>query len=486
MSYRILLVVTTLAIMGIIQLYTMGNDEYFSNVGIFQSALALDVGSTASSATSSASSTASSATSSASSTASSATSSASSTTSSASSDVSSTVSSTTNDVSSTGSSTTSLEDAYSNLTSGYSIEELDLATIDITNSTDATIIIPIIVTNEETSGQTVTTLPSTKIIPGQQIVISVDDSLIPSYGGLKQIILPVSQTAKPIGETLLKELFVAEISNKLPSSIPLGNLNEDPILFVSVKYLFEEAGIGYNWGDPANYSPAPMMTLVVNKTDMDSVQRDSLDCPILEAFTLSDGSWTSNGLGEISSRPISQTQCYITVQTQHFSKFAFSLKHIDSIENTGPGQFGVGTVLTDLQGPSSGVIGEDNSEGSISLFSLMKFINPSLIANAELSEGFSNPGFIANAEQLEGFSNLECSQGRTHVIMTGQYTNGDTPYKIIFLKIHLLDSKGNVLSSAGDYISDVGPHETKNFLILTRHHGNYDSCSVQIQQKFTR
>ncbi|MBI5697454.1 MAG: hypothetical protein HZC29_02935, partial [Thaumarchaeota archaeon] len=238
-----------------------------------------------------------------------------------------------------------LDVSFPSLTDGLTITDaIGLPNYTISDVTSVISTIPTIVTSSNsTTGQFIVA-PLGQIIPGQQIIILVESSVIPRYGGLKEIALQPAIDATPIGDTI-EEWMTIEVDNKIPSSMPTAGLSEVPIIFLNVQYPYEQTGIGFNWGDPANFASPPTMTLVVNKTDSDSVQKDDKGCPLVDPYTLSSGVWTGNGLGEIFSRSIDSDRCEITIQTQHFSKFAFSLRHITSIHSSSPGTFSLGSVV---------------------------------------------------------------------------------------------------------------------------------------------
>ncbi len=81
----------------------------------------------------------------------------------------------------------------------------------------------------------------------------------------------------------------------------------------------------------------------------------------------------------------------------------------------------------------------------------------------------------------EGFSNLQCRKGDRYVEMVGKYTNGETPYDIISLRLVLLDSAGNILAIGSGTISDLGSYETKYFNAIARYHQDYASCDIQVE-----
>lgn len=158
----------------------------------------------------------------------------------------------------------------------------------------------------------------------------ITDSLIPSFGGLKEIDLQSSPSATSTGGTAPEEWFVAEVNNKIPSLITSSGIQGTLFLFANIQYPFEQTGIGFNWGNPSIFNVSPTLTLVVNKTSLTTIQKDSLGCPVVQAYTLSSGTWTTSGLAELSSISISPSKCQIKIETQHLSKFAFSMAHISS------------------------------------------------------------------------------------------------------------------------------------------------------------
>lgn len=81
---------------------------------------------------------------------------------------------------------------------------------------------------------------------------------------------------------------------------------------------------------------------------------------------------------------------------------------------------------------------------------------------------------------LQSFSNFTCTAGIGNVLLTGHFTNGDTPFKVVFLKMLVLDSNWHILSTGYGNISDVKPHETKSFTAVARFSGNYSSCTIQV------
>ncbi|HEV2192358.1 MAG TPA: hypothetical protein VGR54_01930 [Nitrosopumilaceae archaeon] len=256
-----------------------------------------------------------------------------------------------------------LSTSFPPLTSGLTvISTIGLPNYTLPNSTAVVAVIPTTITTvNSTSGQIVATPPLVRIIPGQQMIIPAADSSIPSFGGLKKIDLRSSPTATSTGGTAPDEWFVAQVDNKLPSSIPSSGIQGSLVLFINLQHPFEQTGIGFNWADPATFAVSPTLTLVVNKTSDISIQKDSSGCPVVQAYTLSSGTWTTNGLSEISSTSISASKCQVKIQSQHLSKFAFSLAHLSSLSSS-VGLSGQGAVSAGTLGGGSGTAQEASAQ----------------------------------------------------------------------------------------------------------------------------
>ncbi|TBR11052.1 MAG: hypothetical protein EPO62_02520 [Candidatus Nitrosotenuis sp.] len=133
-------------------------------------------------------------------------------------------------------------------------------------------------------------------------------------------------------------------------------------------------------------------------------------------------------------------------------------------------------------------------------------IFPDWVKNAArqwIEDKMSDSDFLAALQQLvdqkilsapivneqpraEGFGNTQCNRGFNHVEMIGRYTNGDTPYQIISLRLLLLDDKGEILATGSGMISNVGPHETKYFNAIARYHSDFTSCEIQVESKIAK
>src|SRR6267143_2111552 len=232
-----------------------------------------------------------------------------------------------------------------NKTNSGIINTIGLENYSLPNSTNLVSIIPTIVARvNATTDYVAATPPLSGIIPGQEMIIPVTDSLLPSFGGLKKIDVQSSPSVNSGKNNA--NWFVFEVDKKIPSSLGSVGINNAPEFFVNVQHPFEENGVGFNWSNASNLAVPPTLTIVVNKTSLGSIKIDSQGCPVVDSYTLVSGSWTTSGVTELSSKSVSSTQCEITIQSQHLSKFAFSLQHLISLTHSSDGPSRSGTVST--------------------------------------------------------------------------------------------------------------------------------------------
>src|SRR6185312_14193607 len=161
-----------------------------------------------------------------------------------------------------------LDTSFPSLANGTTvIDTISMTNYTLPNSTSVVSIIPTIVTPPNaTSGQFIAT-PPLNIVPGQEMIIPVSDSAIPSFGGLKELDFQSSPSVTSTGGNASSEWFTAEVDNKLPPTISGDGIDGALVLFINIQYPYDDTGIGYNWGIPSNHAKPPTMTLVINKTD---------------------------------------------------------------------------------------------------------------------------------------------------------------------------------------------------------------------------
>lgn len=79
------------------------------------------------------------------------------------------------------------------------------------------------------------------------------------------------------------------------------------------------------------------------------------------------------------------------------------------------------------------------------------------------------------------FSNVKCTKGYQYIKMTGKYTNGDTAYSILSLKIAILDENRDVLATGSGLITNIEANSAKFFDGIAIFAGEkFDSCEVEV------
>src|SRR2546430_5621951 len=149
-------------------------------------------------------------------------------------------------------SSVSLNASFAPLTKGSSIiSTIGLENYTLPNSTSLVSVIPTILAKvNDTTDYVASTPPLSGIIPGQEMIIPVTDSLLPSFGGLKQIDVKSSQSVNSGINNA--NWFVFEVDKKIPSSLGSVGINNVPEFFVNVQHPFEETGSGLNWSSASN------------------------------------------------------------------------------------------------------------------------------------------------------------------------------------------------------------------------------------------
>lgn len=369
-----------------------------------------------------------------------------------------------------------LDASFSLLAGGTDIvKEIDSPGYLLPNTTSVVTVLPTFVTRQVgTSGQFVAT-PPFNLVPGQAMMIPIADSAIPGFGGLKDLEIQSSPNPVPAGGGS-EEWLTAEVDDKIPPSLPSSGIAGSLVLFLDVQYPFDDTGKGFNWGNPANHARPPAITLVVNKTSQLGIQTDAQGCPVLDAYTLSLGSWTSNGLGEISSKSSSPTQCQVKIQSQHLSKFAFSMRHIGEVRSSSPGQFGIGEAVDDRR-PIDWQGFLDRADAAPSV------LPPTETPAAELPPAPAPPPTVASSP---GFSNIECTRGPDYTVMTGLYTGTGGTYEIVFLQMKLLDKEGHVVGTGNGLIQHATAGTPTFFSAIARTDHDFASCTVQVDNLISR
>ncbi|HXG14363.1 MAG TPA: hypothetical protein VNK25_04450, partial [Candidatus Nitrosotenuis sp.] len=210
------------------------------------------------------------------------------------------------------------------LSTGKTIQQtIGVKNYSIPESPHTTSVIPSIVTAPSSSSpQFVMTPPLNKIIPGQMMVMPVEPTLLPSWGGLKQMTVHPMNGKSSVGNAP-DDWFVVETSSNVPSAVGTNGITQtNPNLFVDVKYRFEEDGVGFDWSDSDNFAEDPVLKVRVAKSS--SVISDSNGCPVMTGymFDTSSNTWKQQGITLSNIVSIDANTCELDLTVDHFSRFS--------------------------------------------------------------------------------------------------------------------------------------------------------------------
>jgi hypothetical protein len=220
-----------------------------------------------------------------------------------------------------------------------------------------TAVIPLAVSQESTKHQMISTPPLKKIIAGQQMILPVDKSLLPSYGGLIKAELTSKANSSSTGSV---DWIAFETADQYINSQTLAQsgISNELAMIVRVTYLHEDNSTGFDWGDSSNIESA-ILTVNVNKPVPSDAVLLSNGCPDYEVYTLVGGKWVSGIDSIISVTPDGSTaECTVKFQSDHYST-----KSISSKRTSSPGTSTSGTSGTSGGGGRTGVSGGGSGAG---------------------------------------------------------------------------------------------------------------------------
>ncbi|WP_160289370.1 LamG-like jellyroll fold domain-containing protein [Nitrosopumilus adriaticus] len=238
-------------------------------------------------------------------------------------------------------------------TKGSIVQEgLKLPKYYLPSNKSLTTVIPAVVSQESTTHQMISTPPFNKVTPGQQMILPVESTLIPSFGGVSKLDITSKDTSSTTGD---KDWIVIEVDNDHISSVTLADssIDRDLELEISVDYRYEEDTVGFNWGTSSNFASDPIMTVLVPKPTSTDIITLANGCRDLQVHTLVGGVWTS-GIDTILSNIPSTTKtdfCEVEIESDHYSNKAISSKRSSS---PGAGTGGLGSSSTGGGGGNTG------------------------------------------------------------------------------------------------------------------------------------
>ncbi|MGY5142851.1 MAG: hypothetical protein ACW9XH_00005, partial [Candidatus Nitrosopumilus sp. bin_32a] len=236
-----------------------------------------------------------------------------------------------------------------------------------TNKT-LTVIIPMATSIESTSHQVISTPPITKFNPGQQIILPVESSVIPSFGGMSKLDITSKASSSSIG-TFTKDWIVVEIDDGYINSPTLASsgISNELVMAIDVKSRYEEEGVGFNFGDSSNYESKPKMTILVPKPTSSEIITLASGCADIEIHTLVGGTWVSGIDTILSNTPstVDSDFCDVVFDSEHYSQKSISSKRSSSGPGGGTGGTGTGSGSSGGGGRTGGASGGMGGFGGI-------------------------------------------------------------------------------------------------------------------------
>ena len=232
----------------------------------------------------------------------------------------------------------------SGITGSEFFDLIDMPTHALPSNANLTAIIAPIVTSESTGSdsgssstrQLVCSAPYEKVIPGQNMIMTVNSTLIKSFGGVSQFNVTSSPNATS-GGTFTNDYTCIESADQLISAPTLASSGIDNVveLFFDVTYrnLTSSTG-GFDWHDPDNLKHEGRTTVLIPKpTASNAITLDN-GCADIEIHTLSDdgNTWGSFVDTIVSNIPFADNSnfCEVEIDSKHFSKKAVSSKRSSS------------------------------------------------------------------------------------------------------------------------------------------------------------
>ncbi|MFB5638549.1 MAG: hypothetical protein ACE5RF_09095, partial [Nitrosarchaeum sp.] len=258
---------------------------------------------------------------------------------------------------------------------------LNLPTYILPASNDLTVIIPSLSTKETTSRQIISTPPIERIIPGQTMIMPVQFSEIPNFGGVAKVQLSSKSSVLSTG-VFDKDWIMIETTNTMPNTKPL--LSDDRLLalFVDITYRYEEEGKGFDWGDETNFSSPPKLTLLVPIPTESDVVKLSNGCGDVTIQTQNGMIWVSTIDTVISNILSSKVGfCEVVIQSDHYSSKNVSFTKTSSLVSPSPtvssssgGGGRIGIKTNPIESEYFQHITENNAENNTRFPQWMKFV----------------------------------------------------------------------------------------------------------------
>jgi len=234
---------------------------------------------------------------------------------------------------------------------------------------DLTVIIPATVTQETGTHQIIATPMYDAVIPGQTMIIPVENSLLPSFGSVSQLEITSLNTSSSVG-VFGDDWIVIEVDNEIVNDPTLASsgISNELELFIDVKYRYEDGSVGFNWGDENNYESDPVLTILVPLPTNPEILTLPNGCADVEVHTLVGNTWTAGIDRVLSNVPSIDNPgfCEVEIESDHYSKKSVSSRRSASSSSSSSSDGGGGNNGGGRTGVSTGYSGATNFAGFLS------------------------------------------------------------------------------------------------------------------------
>ena len=231
----------------------------------------------------------------------------------------------------------------SGITGSEFFDLIDMPTHALPSDANLTAIIAPIVTSENTGSdsgssstrQLICSAPYEKVIPGQNMIMTVNSTLIKSFGGVTQFNVTSSANATSDG-VFTNDYTCIGSADQLISAPTLASSGIDNVveLFFDVTYSNSTSKGGFDWHDPENLKHEGRTTVLIPKPTASNAVTLANGCADIEIHTLSDdgNTWGSSVDTIVSNTPFADDAnfCEVEIDSKHFSKKAVSSKRSSS------------------------------------------------------------------------------------------------------------------------------------------------------------
>ncbi len=106
------------------------------------------------------------------------------------------------------------------------------------------------------------------------------------------------------------------------------------------------------------------------------------------------------------------------------------------------------------------------------------------LSDAQTSNLYVSASTFYEPKHFDNFSGVVCRQQNNIVTFSGDYSNEDEYFYVIFFKLSLYDDYGDVVETGLSKITDVSPKELRHFEVSAPYYEKFNHCLVIVDSKF--